>query len=157
MRPNPDLIANAVRQILKDRILPELRPGTARDELRRVLGVMRDTPWSQAARLLHAENQILAEAVALATQGLAASGPAGDVGVTNCDDPVRSASGEREGTWSFGDLEADNRRLRMALDRRIGLLAAGTGIENAALRIELAGKLAGISCLSAEGRSQGRR
>jgi hypothetical protein len=112
MRPTPEEVIAGVRAILKQEIATVI-PKQAQPQLRRVMAVLRDARWNEAAFELMRENAIFA---GLARVGAARVGR--EPGLDSLGAELASAA-HFDAPGSFVEANAINRRLREALARLI--------------------------------------
>lgn len=116
MRPTPDEVIAGVRALLKQEIAPALDP-TAEKMLKRVMAVLRDGRWNEAAFDLLRENAAFADLARQCATRIDASAGLPDAMSTIAAALVAAA--DRPAAASFVEANAMNLALRSALSRFI--------------------------------------
>lgn len=114
MRPTPDEVISSVRTLLKADIGASLPP-SAQPQLKRLLGVLRDGRWNDAAFALMRENAAFAELARVSATRLEQDGPS-SLAQLAID---LAASAQFELPWTFAEANEINRRLRVEFVRLI--------------------------------------
>lgn len=124
MRPSPDEVIAGVRAILKQDIAPALSP-PAQAQFKRVMAVLRDGRWNEAAFDLLREN---AEFSRLARDCAASLDRESDLpgGLGSLSESLRVAADHQPPT-SFAEANEANRSLRAELARWIEAARDGPG------------------------------
>lgn len=116
MRPEPNELIAGIRAVLRETIGPELAGSPAVAALRRIMVILKETDWNEAAFLVRDENRVLADIAGAVEAWLRASGfPAAAL-------PDLAPGGDAEG--SFRAIAARNAALRGALADFVSGVAA---------------------------------
>lgn len=117
MRPTPQEVIAGVRAILKSDIATNL-PAQVQPQVKRLLSVLRDGHWNDAAFELMHENAVFADLARACADQL---GKDGGVGLKSlASNLIASAAFDAPG--SFAEANEINRRLREALVRLIEVI-----------------------------------
>lgn len=143
MRPSPNQLVSAIRDVLRDSIAPELKGERAILNLRKVMSVLREVDWDDAAFQLATENDALRE---LASEGLrwidAQSG--GRAGNADAADLILGFLSTAERPRTYAELAQANVAGRTALAALIEAASRRKSDSAAELRARLARALASL-------------
>jgi hypothetical protein len=119
MKPTPQQLIDGVRSRLREVIAPELVSDHARAEIRRVMAVLRDVDWNDAAFITMRENVALEGILADVNAWIEADAArAQALGLTSTPGSIAADSPR-----SFAECDARNRACRAALAGMIRALS----------------------------------
>jgi hypothetical protein len=148
MMPTPNEIARGIRELLRQDIAPEMKGERAVASLRKIMAILRDVDWDDAAFRLMREN---AQLEAIAEDILAWIGAAPDARFDDAQAKLRGAVERGSAEDRFAALHQRNLRYRQAIAAFIDAASRAEAAGLTALRQRAAARL--VALIDETGRS----